>query len=260
MALTLTLVVPAVVAVWLLAAGRRYAPRTARGLALIASVVTFLLTLVTVVLRTEVDAPWVTSLGLRWHFAVDGVTIPLVLLTAALGVAVVVHARGREPGRPGGAVGPSGGNSAATYYACLLLVEFGALATFFARDAILFFVAFEVVLVPMWVLISRFGDDHATERARADASNRFVLFTALGSTLMLLGILVLVVQSGHLRPRPARRRARRRAVRPDPGGRRGPARRRPRHQGAALAAAHLAARRPTPSPRPPGRCCWPPCC
>ena len=90
----------------------------------------------------------------------------------------------------------SGGNSAATYYACLLLVEFGALATFFARDAILFFVAFEVVLVPMWVLISRFGDDHATERARADASNRFVLFTALGSTLMLLGILVLVVQSG----------------------------------------------------------------
>ncbi|HEY5419831.1 MAG TPA: NADH-quinone oxidoreductase subunit M [Marmoricola sp.] len=196
MALTLTLVVPAVVAVWLLAAGRRYAPRTARGLALIASVVTFLLTLVTVVLRTEVDAPWVTSLGLRWHFAVDGVTIPLALLTAALGVAVVVHARGREPGRPGGAIGPSGGNSAATYYACLLLVEFGALATFFARDAILFFVAFEVVLVPMWVLISRFGDDHATERARADASNRFVLFTALGSTLMLLGILVLVVQSG----------------------------------------------------------------
>jgi NADH-quinone oxidoreductase subunit M len=194
-ALTLTLVVPAVVAVWLLAAGRRYAPRTARGLALIASVVTFLLTLVTVALRTEIDAPWVTSLGLRWHFAVDGITIPLALLTAALGVAVVVHARGREPGRPDGSRA-AGGNSAATYYACLLLVEFGALATFFARDAILFFVAFEVVLVPMWVLISRFGDDHATERARADASNRFVLFTALGSTLMLLGILVLVVQSG----------------------------------------------------------------
>jgi NADH-quinone oxidoreductase subunit M len=194
-ALTLTLVVPAVVAVWLLAAGRRYAPRTARGLALIASVVTFLLTLVTVGLRTEVDAPWVTSLGLRWHFAVDGVTVPLALLTAVLGVAVVVHARGREPGRPDGS-GAGAGNSAATYYACLLLVEFGALATFFARDAILFFVAFEVVLVPMWVLISRFGDDHATERARSDASNRFVLFTALGSTLMLLGILVLVVQSG----------------------------------------------------------------
>jgi NADH-quinone oxidoreductase subunit M len=198
-ALTLTLVVPAVVAAWLFAAGRRYAPRTARGLALVASVVTFLLTVLTVVLRTDVDVPWVTSLGLRWHFAVDGITVPLALLTAALGVAVVVHARGREPGRPdetAGTTAAATANSAATYYACLLLVEFGALATFFARDAILFFVAFEVVLVPMWVLISRFGDTHASEQARADASNRFVLFTALGSTLMLLGILVLVVQSG----------------------------------------------------------------
>ncbi|HVD64087.1 MAG TPA: NADH-quinone oxidoreductase subunit M, partial [Lapillicoccus sp.] len=181
MALTLTLVVPAVAAVWLLAAGRAYAPRTARGLALLASVVTFLLTLLTVLLRTDVDAPWVSSLGLRWHFAVDGVSVPLALLTAGLGVAVVVHARGREPGRAGGVrgAGRSATNTAGTYYACLLLVEFGALATFFARDAILFFVAFEVVLVPMWVLISRFGDEHATERARADASNRFVLFTAL---------------------------------------------------------------------------------
>jgi NADH-quinone oxidoreductase subunit M len=190
-ALTLTLVVPSVVAVWLLAAGRGYAARTARGLALVASVLTLLLTLLTVALRTEVDAPWVSSLGLRWHFAVDGVTVPLALLTAVLGVAVVVHAQGREPRRA-----DRTGSSPATFYACLLLVEFGALATFFARDAILFFVAFEVVLVPMWVLISRFGDEHASERIRADASNRFVLFTALGSTLMLLGILVLVVQSG----------------------------------------------------------------
>jgi NADH-quinone oxidoreductase subunit M len=197
-ALTLTLVVPAVAAVWLLAAGRGYASTTARGLALLASVVTFLLTLLTVLLRPDVDAPWVSSLGLRWHFAVDGVSVPLAVLTAGLGVAVVVHARRREPGRAAGVrgAGASATNTVATYYACLLLVEFGALATFFARDAILFFVAFEVVLVPMWVLISRFGDEHATERARADASNRFVLFTALGSTLMLLGVLVLVVQSG----------------------------------------------------------------
>ena len=73
------------------------------------------------------------------------------VLTAALGVAVVLHAR--DPRARTAAPG-------ATFYGCLLLVEFGALATFFARDAILFFVAFEVVLVPMWVLISRFGDEH----------------------------------------------------------------------------------------------------
>ncbi len=89
---------------------------------------------------------------------------------------------------------PVGGTSAA-FHACLLLVELGALATFFARDAVLFFVAFEVVLVPMWVLITRFGDAHRPA-ARADAGARFVLYTAFGSTLMLVGILALVTRSG----------------------------------------------------------------
>ena len=126
------------------------------------------------------------SLGLRWHFAVDGISAPLLLLTAVLGVAVVLHARDRT--RPDVGTG-------ATFHGCLLLVEFGALATFLTRDAVLFFVAFEVVLVPMWVLISRFGDAH-DPAARADASGRFVLYTVLGSTLMLIGILALVTSAG----------------------------------------------------------------
>jgi NADH-quinone oxidoreductase subunit M len=88
---------------------------------------------------------------------------------------------------------PVGGTTAA-FHACLLLVELGALATFYARDAVLFFVSFEIVLVPMWVLISRFGDDHRPGE-RSDAAARFVLYTALGSTLMLVGILALVTQA-----------------------------------------------------------------
>jgi len=204
-ALILALVVPVASAVWLLAAARRAPVRLARTVATGASVLTLLLTTLTVVVRPEVDARWVPALGLRWHFGVDGLTVPLALLTALLGVAVVVHARGREPGGSADGADDTSGegrrertvvDSPASYYACLLLVVAGALATFFARDALLFFVAFEVVLVPMWVLISRFGDRHASETARADAANRFVLFTVLGSTLMLLGILVLVVQSG----------------------------------------------------------------
>ncbi len=188
MALILALVVPVVAAAWLLTAARRGPARAARTVAAVAATLTLALALLTCLLRPEVDARWVPSLGLRWHFAVDGISVPLVLLTALLGVAVVLHARGREPGPEGSVPG--------TYYACLLLVEAGALATFLARDAVLFFVAFEVVLVPMWVLISRYGDIHAPARARADASTRFVLFTVLGSSLMLLGILVLVVRSG----------------------------------------------------------------
>jgi len=190
-ALILALLVPAVAGVWLLGVART--ARAAQGhlIALGASVVTLVLVLLVAWLRPDVNSRWVPALGLRWHFAVDGITIPLILLTAALTVGVVLHSRGREPGG-----GVEGGGSASTYYACLLLIEFAALATFLTRDAIAFFIAFELVLIPMWILISRFGDEHVSDAVRADASNRFVFFTVLGSTLMLLGILVLVTTSG----------------------------------------------------------------
>jgi len=154
--------------------------------ALAASVASLAFTGLAAWTRPEVNTAWVPSLGLRWHFAVDGIGVPLVLLTALLTVAVVVQSRGREPA----------GGSAATFYACILLVEFGALATFLTRDAIGFFIAFELVLVPMWALINRFGDEHQSEAVRADASYRFIFFTALGSTLMLIGIIALVSATG----------------------------------------------------------------
>ena len=148
---------------------------------------TALLAIVVVAGRHEIDVPWIRSLGIRWHFGVDGISAALVLLTALLTVAVVVHTlAGRIPA----------GGSGSTFLGCILLVETGALATFLARDAILFFIAFEVVLVPMWVLIRSFGDDHVPDERRSDAAGRFVLFTVLGSTLMLVGILFLVHHQG----------------------------------------------------------------
>ncbi len=61
----------------------------------------------------------------------------------------------------------------------MLAVETGAVATFLAQDLLLWFVAFEVVLVPMWAVIRFWGDDH-DPAARRDAAMRFVLFTAVG--------------------------------------------------------------------------------
>ncbi|MDQ2758345.1 MAG: NADH-quinone oxidoreductase subunit M [Actinomycetota bacterium] len=194
MVLTLLLLVPALTGVALLAVARSEhaeRPSSTQVVALVGSVVALGLTVVAAVARPEVDTRWMPSLGVRWHLAVDGISVPLLLLTAALTVVVVVHARGREPARD-----LPGERSAASFYACILLVETGALATFLARDAIVFFVAFEVVLVPMWVLIGRFGDEHVSEQTRADAAGRFVLFTVLGSTLMLLGILIVTTTTG----------------------------------------------------------------
>jgi NADH-quinone oxidoreductase subunit M len=182
------LVIPAVTGTALLVSGRISQPQSegnANTISLVASVVTAALVIATVIARPVLNQSWLPSLGVRLHFAVDGISAPLLLLTAALSVAVVVHARSR----------PSHGGSPASFYGCLQLVELGALATFYARDAVIFYVAFEIVLVPMWVLIARYGDSHDLV-ARRDASGRFVLYTVLGSTLMLIGILALVQASG----------------------------------------------------------------
>lgn len=185
MALTLLLLVPLVAAIVLLAMPA--AAALDRVISLGASVVTAALGIFVVWAGDSVDVPWIRSLGIRWHFAVDGISAALVLLTVLLVVGVVLHALAGPT--------PSGG-SRSTYLGAIMLVETGALATFLARDAILFFIAFEVVLVPMWLLIRRFGDDHVADETRADAAGRFVLFTVFGSTLMLIGILLLVSHQG----------------------------------------------------------------
>ena len=185
MVVSLLLAVPAAVGLWLVTGGRGLHVDTARALTAAAAGLTLALAVMVSVAPLEVDRPWLPELGVRWSFGADGIAVPLVLLTAVVGLLVAVHAWVEVP--PGG--------TPATFLGCLLLVEAGALATFTARDAVLFFVAFELVLVPMWVLISRYGDRH-DDRARVDAGHRFILYTAVGSTLMLVGILALVTSAG----------------------------------------------------------------
>ncbi len=147
----------------------------------------------------EIDAPWIPALGVRFHLGLDGVGAPLVLLTGLLTLLVCWHLVRVRPvaGRVRGLV------------ACILAVEGGALATFTAQDLLLFFVAFEVVLVPMWFVVALWGDDtqpgvvHEPSAprpggpvVRRDAANRFVLYTALGSAVMLLGLLLVALRAG----------------------------------------------------------------
>ncbi len=185
MALNLLLFLPAVVGTWLVLGGRGLPARAAATIAVLTSVGTLLLTVLAVVDRPAVDRSWLPAFDIRWHLLVDGLSAPLLLLTAVVGLLVCVHGLRHPP--EGGAPG--------LWFGLVLLVLAGALATFLAADAVLFFVAFEVVLVPMWLIIGRFGDPHDAA-LRREASLRFLLFTALGSTLMLVGILWLVVRSG----------------------------------------------------------------
>jgi NADH-quinone oxidoreductase subunit M len=133
----------------------------------------------------EVDVPWIPGLGARLHLVLDGISAPLVVLTALLGLLVVVLATSTSSSHRG----------SRGLVACLLAVEGGALATFTAADLVVFFVAFEVVLVPMWAVIRWWGDPH-DEPGRRDAATRFILFTAGGSVVLLLGLLLVASASG----------------------------------------------------------------
>jgi NADH-quinone oxidoreductase subunit M len=178
------LLVPGAIGMWLVLAGRGLGRRAAYGLALAATLVTTAAVVGVVATDARLRRPWISALGVDWAFATDWITTPLILLTAVVALLVVVHGARHAPHGPPG-----------LYFGCVLLVELGALATFLARDIVVFFVAFEIVLVPMWVLISRYGDPHHP-RDRADAAGRFVLYTVLGSSTMLAGILALAKFAG----------------------------------------------------------------
>ncbi|MFV0460407.1 MAG: NuoM family protein [Actinomycetales bacterium] len=143
----------------------------------------------------SIDLAWMGSLGPRLHFGWDGITAPLVLLTSLLTTLGCCYlwfsADDALPGETGRRA-PSAG-----LVAVLATTHSAALLTFTARDLIVFFIAFEAVLAPMWVLIGRWGGDpDATDQQsqqvrRRRAATTFVLYTALGSAIMLLGLLLL---------------------------------------------------------------------
>ena len=164
---------------------RSVSRHTAYLVALVATIASLAASVLIARERPVLDRQWVPEIGMRLHLAVDGISVPLLLMTAAIGVLVILHARHEQPE----------GGTPATFFGCLLLVIGGGIATFLAQDAISFFLSFEVVLVPMWVLINRFGD-RRDARERARAATTFVLYTVLGSTLMLVGILTMTFAAG----------------------------------------------------------------
>ncbi|HEX5560671.1 MAG TPA: NADH-quinone oxidoreductase subunit M [Nocardioidaceae bacterium] len=181
----------------------RWSDTVARGVALVASALTLELLLSAVLaagpwrhsgMVAEVDVPWVPALGVRMHLGLDGINAPLVVLTAVLGVLACLHSmRPDRESRPG--ANRPGARPARHLLACVLAVVGGATGTFVALDLIVFFVAFEIVLVPMWLLIAGWGDDR-DPAVRRDAAYRFILYTALGSVVMLLGILLVAMRAG----------------------------------------------------------------
>ena len=132
-------------------------------------------------IQLATDASWVPAIDVRFHLGVDGISLPLVLLTALLSALSLAYTTRVMPkaARP------------RAFVSVLLLLEVGLLGTFVALDLILFFLFFEVVLIPMWFVIAVWGDG---PRVR-EAANTFILYTLLGSAIMVLGFLLVHAQT-----------------------------------------------------------------
>lgn len=121
---------------------------------------------------------WVPQLGVNYSLGVDGISISMLVLSALLTLLAVIASWkiGKKP---------------KFYFAMLMLLEVGMNGVFVALDFILFYLFWELVLVPMYFLIAQWGGPR-----RAYAALKFFLYTFLGSVFMLVGIVLLYLNTG----------------------------------------------------------------
>ncbi|MGC8825418.1 MAG: complex I subunit 4 family protein [Anaerolineae bacterium] len=123
--------------------------------------------------------PWIPTLGVTYHVGVDGISVPMIFLTALLTTlslfysAYTIHTRVKE------------------YFLLFLLLETGMFGVFVALDFVLFYVFWEVGLVPMYLLIGIWGGQN-----RLYAAIKFFIYTLVGSVAMLLAILYIYFNVG----------------------------------------------------------------
>jgi NADH-quinone oxidoreductase subunit M len=131
-------------------------------------------------LQFVLDTSWIDVIGARYHVGIDGISMPLYVLTFLLSFLCAIYTWRfvPEPGRT------------KAFVALMLLLETGMAGTFIAFDLILFFVFWELVLVPMYFLIGIWGSSN-----REYAAIKFFLFTLFGSVFMLLGFLGMFFRS-----------------------------------------------------------------
>lgn len=126
-------------------------------------------------IQFEQDIPWIPALGVHFHVGIDGISMPLVLLTNGLIPLIIIstfkqHQKG-------------------TFYALILFMQTGLLLVFTALDAFLFYVGWEIALIPIYFICGLWGGKN-----RARVTLKFFIYTFAGSLLMLIAIIYLYTQ------------------------------------------------------------------
>src|SRR5499427_1354683 len=159
-----------------------------RWLALVASLVTLALTVplwahfdtTSAALQFVEKLPWIPRFRAYYALGVDGISLPLIVLTAFMTVPVVIAAWTVIETRP------------AQYYAAFLIMEGLMIGVFSATDALLFYFFWEAMLIPMFLIIGIWGGPR-----RVYATIKFFLYTFLGSVFMLAALIYMYVKAGN---------------------------------------------------------------
>ncbi len=185
--LNLAIWLPLLGGVAVLATGGDHNAPLARRLSLLVSLAAFAVTLplytgfdpATAAMQFEINRPWIEIFNIRYHVGIDGISMPLILLTSFSTVIVVIA---------GWVVIEK---KVAQYMAAFLIMEGLMIGVFSALDAMLFYVFWEAMLVPMFLIIGLWGGPD-----RVYATIKFFLYTFLGSVLMLVAFIYLYNKAG----------------------------------------------------------------
>jgi len=173
---------------WVLAVGdKENDGSSAKTVALIVSLLTFVLSLPlyfnfdisTAAMQFSERVAWIPAFNIYYHLGVDGFSMPLIILTSFSTVLVVLAGWEVIKNRP------------SQYMAAFLIMEGLMIGVFSALDAMLFYVWWEAMLVPMFIIIGVWGGPR-----RVYATIKFFLYTFLGSVFMLVALIYLYMQSG----------------------------------------------------------------
>lgn len=161
-------------------------PRIARWTALITTLSMLILSVILVSKfellssdwQFQENLPWIEHLGITYHLGIDGLSLPLIVLNALL-TAIAIYSTDQLTHRP------------RFYYALILLLNTGVTGAFLSQDLLLFFLFYELELIPLYLLIAIWGGQR-----REYAAMKFLIYTAISGILVLIGFLGLVGFSG----------------------------------------------------------------
>lgn len=160
-------------------------PQEAKKWALTASIIELAISLVMLVLFNpregtmfEVDYVWVRSMGINFHLGIDGISMLLVLLTTILTPLIILSSFKHEY------------SNANAFYSLVLLMEMALIGVFIALDGFLFYVFWEMALIPIYFICLRWGGVN-----RGPVTLKFFIYTLAGSLIMLVGLLYVYFQT-----------------------------------------------------------------